>query len=76
MSVADDRSTTLLLRVWTEGGADEFRARLLTIGPDGQHSERTVAVASSPDGVLDAVSRWLEEFLRQDHGRSREQSGE
>ena len=64
MAVADDRSTALLLRVWTEGGADEFRARLLAIGPDGQQSDRTVAFASSPDGVLDAVSSWLEEFLR------------
>jgi hypothetical protein len=64
VAVADDRSTALLLRVWTEAGADEFRARLLAIGPDGQQSDRTVALASSPDDVLDAVSSWLEEFLR------------
>ena len=64
MAVAEDRSAALLLRVWTEGGTDQFRARLVAVGPDGRESSRTVALASSPDGVLDAVSRWLDEYLR------------
>ncbi len=62
--MADDRSAALLLRVWTEGGADQFRARVVAVGPDGQESGRTVALASSPDAVLEAVSGWLDEFLR------------
>jgi hypothetical protein len=31
----------------------------------GQGSDRTVALASSPDEVLEAVGRWLDEYLRQ-----------
>jgi hypothetical protein len=64
VAVTDDRSAALLLRVWTEGGGDQFRARLVAVGPDGRESGRTIALASSPDGVLDAVSRWLDEYLR------------
>jgi hypothetical protein len=68
VAVADDRSAALLLRVWTEEGSDQFRARLMAIGP-GQGSDRTVAVASSPDEVLAAVGRWLDEYLRQETSR-------
>jgi hypothetical protein len=64
VTVDDDRSAALLIRVWLESGT-EFRARLTTIdtsgdaGPDGQ---ATLAVASSTREVLDGVSRWLDAF--------------
>lgn len=64
LAVADDRSAALLLRVWIEEGRGQFRARMMAVGPDGQESERTIALASAPDEVLDAVRGWLEEFLR------------
>ena len=64
MAVADDRSAALLLRVWIEEESDQFRARLMAVG-SGQGSDRTVALASSPDDVLEAVSHWLDEYLRQ-----------
>jgi hypothetical protein len=64
VAVADDRSAALLLRVWTEEGSDQFRARLMAVG-SGQGSDRTVALASSPDEVLEAVGRWLDEYLRE-----------
>jgi hypothetical protein len=63
VAVADDRSAALLLRVWIEEGSDQFRARLMAVGSD-QGSDRTVALASSPDDVIEAVSRWLDEYLR------------
>jgi hypothetical protein len=65
VAVADDRSAALLLRVWTEQGSDQFRARLMAID-SGQGSDRTVALASSPDEVLEAVGRWLDEYLRRE----------
>ncbi len=59
-------SAGLLLRVWLEGpGA--FRARLLTLHADAAGTsaeEVTVAVASSPEAVLDAVRAWLDDFTR------------
>lgn len=61
--MADDRSAALLLRVWLEEGSDQFRARLMAVG-SGQGSDRTVALASSPDDVLEAVRHWLDEYLR------------
>ncbi|WP_166503468.1 hypothetical protein [Modestobacter italicus] len=61
--MADDRSAALLLRVWIEEGSDQFRARVMAVGP-GAESERTVAVASTPDEVLEAVGHWLGEYLR------------
>jgi hypothetical protein len=63
--VVQDPSAALLLRVWLEGpGA--FRARLLTLHADaaGSAEEVTVAVASSPEDVLDAVRAWLDDFTR------------
>jgi hypothetical protein len=63
VAVADDRSAALLLRVWIEEGSDQFRARLMAVGSGGR-SDRTVALASSPDEVLEAVSHWLDEYLR------------
>jgi hypothetical protein len=63
VAVADDRSAALLLRVWIEEGADQFRARVMAVGP-GEENDRTVALASTPDEVLEAVGHWLDEYLR------------
>jgi hypothetical protein len=63
VAVTDDRSAALLVRVWLEDGTEQFRARVLAVGPETPAGDRTVAVASSPSEVIDAVSRWLEEFL-------------
>jgi hypothetical protein len=63
--LVDDPSAALLIRVWTEGSS-EFRARLMTLrGATAQApaEEVTVAVASSPGGVLDAVRDWLDDFI-------------
>jgi hypothetical protein len=66
VTVDDDRSSVLLIRVWLEDGADGFRARLTTAGPRwGRDSGQDVAVAlaSSPAGVSDAVRAWLLSFV-------------
>ncbi|MGY1636879.1 hypothetical protein ACI78V_09520 [Geodermatophilus sp. SYSU D00742] len=63
--MTDDRSAALLVRVWLEDG-DRFRARLTAVGPDAAETEQTVGLASSPSDVVDAVSHWLDQFLR--HG--------
>jgi hypothetical protein len=72
--VVDDPSAALLIRVWLEeSGA--FRARLLTqrnAAADGPAEEATVAVASSPDAVLDAVRNWLRGFTQQTSDLGRE----
>ena len=63
--MVDDPSAARLIRVWTEGSS-EFRARLMTLrGATAQApaEEVTVAVASSPGGVLDAVRDWLDDFI-------------
>ena len=62
--MVDHRSAALLIRVWLED-AGEFRARLLTqrdATAGGPAEELTVAVASSPEAVLDAVRDWLDNF--------------
>jgi hypothetical protein len=63
--VAEDPSAVLLIRVWLEGEEGAFRARLSGISSPGDAAahERTVAVAASTRDVLDAVERWLEDFL-------------
>jgi hypothetical protein len=64
--VVQDPSAALLVRVWREGPG-EFRARLLTLSADATGAsaeEVTVAVASSPADVLDAVRAWLDDFTR------------
>jgi hypothetical protein len=66
VTVDDDRSSVLLIRVWLEDGADGFRARLTTAGPHwgrdaGQ--DLAVALASSPAAVSDAVRAWLLSFV-------------
>jgi hypothetical protein len=63
VAVADDRSAALLLRVWIEEGSDQFRARVMAIGSGGG-TDHTVALASSPDQVLEAVGQWLDEYLQ------------
>ena len=62
--MVQDPSAALLVRVWLEGPG-EFRARLLTLSADAAGTsaeEVTLAVASSPEGVLDAVRAWLDDF--------------
>jgi len=63
---ARDRSAALLVRVWLEGGPDNFRARLTTGDPASGAEVAgtvTVAVASSPDAVVVAVRAWLDDFV-------------
>ncbi|MBB3084067.1 hypothetical protein [Geodermatophilus sabuli] len=65
MTLVDDRSAVLLVRVWLEE-AGAFRARLTTLGGATEESptdEVTVAVASSPRDVLDAVRDWLDDVV-------------
>ena len=65
--MVDHRSAALLIRVWLEESG-ELRARLLTQRDDtagGPAEDVTVAVASSPEAVLDAVRDWLDGFSRQ-----------
>jgi hypothetical protein len=65
VTVNHDRSATLILRVWTEGGTGEFRARLATVdtsvGREG--GEMTLAATASPEEMVDAVRVWLDDFL-------------
>jgi hypothetical protein len=60
--VTDDRSAALLIRVWQEDGVEGFRARLTSTGEPGGE-DHTVALASSPGELLDAVRHWLDGFL-------------
>ena len=63
----DDRSAALVIRVWLEGQADHFRSRLTaadTSPGSTPGDEVTVAVVSSPREVTDAVSQWLQDFVR------------
>jgi hypothetical protein len=59
MVTVDGRSAVLIIRVWVEDGMESFRARLTSADPDRDDEDRQVAVASSPDDVLDAVGEWL-----------------
>jgi hypothetical protein len=65
VTLNDDRSATLVLRVWLEGGTDNFRGRLTTVdtsvGQEG--AELTLGMTSSPGEMVDAVHAWLDEFL-------------
>jgi hypothetical protein len=64
--VNEDRSATLILRVWVEGGTGDLRGRLTSLDTSaGQEADEvTVTVASSPGALVDAVGAWLEEFVR------------
>jgi len=60
------RSAALVVRVWLEGGPGGFRARLTTGDPSasGEAADTvTVAVASSPEAVVDAVRAWLDDVI-------------
>jgi hypothetical protein len=66
VTVDEDRSGVLLVRVWLEDGADGFRARLTALGPgrrDEEGQERTVALASSPAATAAAVFAWLRDVV-------------
>jgi hypothetical protein len=64
VTLNDDRSATLILRVWLEGGTDAFRGRVTTVDTTvGHEGELTVGVASSPGELVEAVRAWLDEFL-------------
>ncbi|MGY1794911.1 hypothetical protein ACI796_13080 [Geodermatophilus sp. SYSU D00525] len=63
MAVTEERSAALLVRVWLEGATDEFRARVTAVGLGTSEEDRTVALASSPREVVDAVGEWLQDFL-------------
>jgi hypothetical protein len=63
--VSDVRSAALLVRIWLEED-DSFRARLTAVGApsaDGWDTGTTVALGSSPEEVLQAVSSWLQGHL-------------
>jgi hypothetical protein len=60
--VNQDRSASLVVRVWLEVGADEFRARLTSVDTSAgcvDGAELTVGVASSPEDVIALVRAWL-----------------
>jgi predicted nucleotidyltransferase len=67
MTLDDERSATLILRVWLEGGTHNFRGRLTAVDTSAGHEggDLTVGVASSPGEVVGAVHAWLDEFLGQ-----------
>ncbi|MCG2621020.1 hypothetical protein LVY72_03720 [Arthrobacter sp. I2-34] len=57
--------STLVVRVWQEQDhAQGFRARLY-LGP-ATGGEPLVGAASSPDGVLEWASRWLQGLVQED----------
>jgi hypothetical protein len=65
VTVDQERSASLLVRVWSESGTDGFRARLTSVdtAPGAGGAEMTVGVASSPADVLALVGTWLNTFL-------------
>jgi len=49
--------------LWIEGNArDGFRARI-TQTLDSEGAERTIAMASTPEGVSTVVQKWVDEFV-------------
>lgn len=61
----DDRSAALVIGVWLEGGTDQFRGRLTAVDTGaGNAEEFTVTVAASSRELTDALSQWLQRFLR------------
>ena len=66
VTLDDDRSAVLVIRVWLEGETEQFRSRLTATDTSrgaALGNEVTVAVASSPREATDAVSQWLQDFL-------------
>ena len=68
MTLNQDRSASLLVRVWLESETDGFRARLTSVDttPGAEGAEVTVAVVSSPTDVLAVVGSWMTTFLGPD----------
>jgi hypothetical protein len=67
VTLDDDRSAALVIRVWLEGETHQFRSRLTaasTSAGSALGEEVTVAVVSSPRELTDAVSQWLQDFVR------------
>jgi hypothetical protein len=67
VTLNDDRSAVLVIRVWIEGGTDEIRGRLTaayTSSGSAVGEEVTVAVASSQRELTEAVGDWLRQFVR------------
>ncbi|MGY1829125.1 hypothetical protein ACI8AA_01705 [Geodermatophilus sp. SYSU D01180] len=62
--MTEERSAALLVRIWLEGGTEHFRARVTAVGLGTSEEDRTLALASSPREVVDAVGDWLQDFLR------------
>lgn len=69
VTLDQNRSASLLVRVWLEGGTEGFRARLTSVdtslGSD-EGGELTADVASSPTDVIILVQAWLTAFLGPD----------
>jgi hypothetical protein len=66
VTVKQARSATLIVRVWLEGGTDDFRGRLATVDTSETHDrdgELSFAVTSSPSATVEAVRSWLDDFL-------------
>lgn len=68
MTLNQDRSASLLIRVWLESEAEGFRARLTSVDttPGAEGAEVTVGVVSSPTDVLAVVGSWMTTFLGPD----------
>ena len=66
VTLSNDRSATLVIRVWWEAADDAFRGRLTSLdtSPGAGGEELTVGVASSPDEVVEAVRHWLDDISR------------
>jgi hypothetical protein len=67
VTLNDDRSAALLIRVWVEDGINEFRGRLTALDSSdgaGSGDELTLTVASSPSDIENAVRDWLDAFLQ------------
>jgi hypothetical protein len=61
---SQERSGTLILRVWVEDDRDE-RLRVRVIRVSGQHQAPPLT-ATTVDGACDAVRAWLDELLDTD----------
>ena len=67
VTLHNDRSAALVIRVWLDRGTGQFRSRVTAADTSAGAAfgdEVTVAVASSPGEVMDAVSEWLHGFTR------------
>jgi hypothetical protein len=76
VALDQDRSASLLLRVWLEDETDGFRARLTSVdtSPGADEVELTVGVASSPTDVLAVVRTWLTTFVGPGGGQDSDHS--